>query len=512
MTRTWLAIALLSSYCPCSSLRAAAAVAEAQLIAWNDPAHIHYFNYQRYLIQAKLYGETEETWNKLNAEERRRKVNEGELFLKEKLKTAMVAAQLDPGSANLLKTVWGEQIDQAIQRVLVARNTGDSAQIDRALAQVHAVSRALAGTAFSWDKVFDGKPPSALVDLKNPDAEDFLAPKKAANFLDSLSAPDIQDALSTQKNFAKFLREKGTPAEAMPGLLAMYSVLSKATGPDREESKHVLPTVVKFLKDEKKIVLEDMEGALGFAVNGDYDKPEKVGITPLVKATDPLIVGKTLAHEFQHIYDMYTGRYYTLDSELRGFKTAVLYLNILKASAPLKYQELLNNDNDATRDIMQDAANYSSAYRQGVEKFAQAVAFGHHYSRWNEGVFFGRLPLKEAVDPTLGAPRELAALKSIRQEMKDSIGKLEKEQESIRGQRERKPSRELDKALEKITKDLYSARSRFNYYDTQVTIKELRVRRMESELAWLAKKARAEGAANGSFDLHLAVDQDYVLP
>jgi len=143
MTRTWLAIALLSSYCPCSSLRAAAAVAEAQLIAWNDPAHIHYFNYQRYLIQAKLYGETEETWNKLNAEERRRKVNEGELFLKEKLKTAMVAAQLDPGSANLLKTVWGEQIDQAIQRVLVARNTGDSAQIDRALAQVHAVSRAL---------------------------------------------------------------------------------------------------------------------------------------------------------------------------------------------------------------------------------------------------------------------------------------------------------------------------------------------------------------------------------
>ena len=53
-------------------------------IPYNDPAHIHFFRYQRYLLKKKLEGLAEESWEKLPAEERLNKLALGEAFLKKR--------------------------------------------------------------------------------------------------------------------------------------------------------------------------------------------------------------------------------------------------------------------------------------------------------------------------------------------------------------------------------------------------------------------------------------------
>ena len=65
-------------------------------------------------------------------------------------------------------------------------------------------------------------------------------------------------------------------------------------------------------------------------------------------------MGSVLAHEFEHIYDDYAGRIYTLDSELRGFKTNVLYTRVLRYASPENYKRLTETNDDNTRRQMKD--------------------------------------------------------------------------------------------------------------------------------------------------------------
>jgi len=272
-------------------------------------------------------------------------------------------------------------------------------------------------------------------------------------------------------------------------------------------------TVVTFLNDGKIIAFNPKgpPGALGVAVPGDYDRPERVEITPSVFGADPAVVGKTLAHEFQHIYDMYTGRYYTLDSEMRGFKVATLYFKTLKERSPDKYQALLASDDDTTRGIMRDVESYTKDFESSPVAFREAVST--RYQSRHEGVFMGRMSLRESVDPRLesGGVVDLATERSRLEVAAREVADLEKKQGEIRTRYLADPSsRDLARELEKITKDLALARSDRDRRDYMVTIKQVRLKRMESEVAWMDRIAAAKGRAPDAHDLTLAVDRSYI--
>ncbi len=482
---------------------------------WGDPKHIQFFRYQKYLTAHGLMGETKEGWAQQPKEQRRAKIVKAETFLREKYAHFIETSYLGLEDDRMLAAVWGPEMHKAIQTFHAAKSVGDPEQIKKARESVGGISRQVGNLAgIDLGKIFDGaeKKGDGLSALLNSETatKDYLAAEKKTDFLSALDSPEIKSHLATQKDFDKFLRDKGVPIDALPGLAAMYGVLTRAPKEQKEQLAHILPTVVRFLEDGKKIAMEEMRGALGFAVPGDYDEPKKVGITSAVKATDPLIVGKTLAHEFQHIYDMYTGRYYTIDSEMRGFKVASVYFEALKKVSPAKYEEMRGSNDDSTRAIVRDAETYAKALAEGQNEFHQAVAFGHGYSGWHEGVFMGRLPLREAINPITGAPRELDATRRLLADAKSEAASLEADQDRVRRQRDLKPSRELDRELERATKDLAVAREKVAVYDREATLKELRLRRMQSEASWLDGKT--QGATAEAFDLHLAVDRSYVTP
>mgnify|MGYP001561366355 CR=1 FL=1 len=476
---------------------------------FDDPEHIHFFRYQAYLRKNDHAGLDAEAWKKLGEGERAAKIKAGEDWLKNKFSVLMNAQNLNGDDSALLAAIWGKDVASATAAVGKALTLGDPEQIRMARQKVQGLVNNIGGASVDWAAIFDGEAPGVI---SAPDLPDPLKLKKEIGFLDSLDSKEVRAPLASKATFVSFLKKKGVPADALPPLAAIYDIFLQAKEPEKTEIAHILPTVVRFLNDRKKIVNEDMPGALGFAVPGEYDKPERVGITSALRTTDPIIAGKTIAHEFQHIYDMYTGRYYTIDSEMRGFKTAVLYFRVLKQTAPAKYSELLNSDDDQTRSIIVDAEQYSKALDQGPQPFFQAVAFGHNYSSWEQGVFQGRVPLREAVDPDLGAARELGSIRVLREQAKIKTAELEKKQEDIRKRREAAPSRDLDKELEKVTKDLAGARSQYTRYDSESTLKEIRLRRMQSEVDWMNKKTRKKGAPDEPFDLDLPVDKDYVIP
>ena len=476
---------------------------------FDDPEHAYFFRYQAYLRKNALAGLDDKAWKKLTLDERVDKIKIGEYWLKEKLSVLMSAEPLKDDDSNLLAAVWGKDVMSAAKAVSKALALGDPEQIRTARQKVQLLVKNIGGAEMDWAAIFDGAAPGAVT---APDVLDPLKLKKEFGFLDSLDSKEVRTPLASKATFVSFLKKKEVPADALPALAAMYDILSSAKGPERAETAHLLPTVIRFLSDGKKIMTEDMAGALGFAVPGEYDKPERVEITAAVRKTDPIIVGKTMAHEFQHIYDMYTGRYYTLDSELRGFKTAVLYYDILKQTAPTKHRELLESDNDDTRRNIAEAERYSNDYHQGPQVFFKTVAFGHGYSQWEQGGFYGRVPLREAVDPQLGAVRELGSFRHLREKAKANTALLEKKQAAIRKRREASPSRELDKELEKVTKDLADARSSHTAFDSASTLKEIRLRRMQSEVDWMNTKALKTGSPPEPFDLSLPVDKDYVIP
>ncbi|MBI5209368.1 MAG: hypothetical protein HY927_05275 [Elusimicrobia bacterium] len=502
--------------------RVADSSAAVQDILWNDPEHKAFFNYQAYLAklvkdrglaEGSLKYDTEASWKKLSKEERARRVEEGEAFLKKVFEEISTSGFTGMDQAAMVKAVWGEDVLKAVAGVMTARGIDDPAQVKAAMDALGKLKSKLGGVDVDWQGIFDGdkRGGSGYVDpVKKLAGKDYLKAEPGSPFLDSLAAPEVGKVLATKDSFAEFLKESKVAPAALPGMFAMYDVLTRAPEAERKEMAHILPTVVRFLQDGKSISLSQEEGVLGMAVPGRYDRPDMVAVTPAITEADPLIAGKTLAHEFQHIYDMYTGRYYTMDSELRGFKVAVLYGRSIKSASPDKYSELLNSDDDDTRGIMRDIESYSKAYDAGPQPFYQAVAVGHGYARWQEGVFMGRIPLREAVDPVTGAPRELEALRAMRRKAKEDIELLEKRQEEARA---RTPSRERDKELEKVSRDLLAARSEFNQHDTAVTIREIRLRRMQSEVQWVNKKSQAKGDKQPPpFDMSLSVDKDYVVP
>ena len=497
------------------SLRASSVVEdEKSPIPWGAPAHKLFFNYQGYLVAQKLYGETPASWAPLKAAEQRQKVKEVDEFLKAKLAKLLASDYLHDEDKALVKAVWGDEALAGVVRAAAAQRAGDPAQIKQAVEQTSKLVQRIGGAGIDWTGVFDGGM-SGVVGSEPSLTKDFLKPETKPGFLDSLSSPETRRILATQRSYGEFLEKHGVSPQALPGMLAMYQVLNGATGEEKAQTAHLLPTVVTFLKDDKKVVFDPQAGkdAYGFAVPGDYDHPEEVKITPLVAGADPALVGKTLAHEFQHIYDMYTGRYYTLDSEMRGFKVAAVYFRALKKEAPDKYKSLAASDNDATRNLVADVESYSKDLDESPQKFREAVAM--RYQNRDQGVFEGRMSLRETVDPRLesGAVVDLAMYRSRLETERKNVTDLEARQADVQRRLAAAPdSRGLDKDLEKTARDLAAARRMRDAIDQQVTIKQIRLKRMQSEVRWMDKAAAAAGREPAPYDLSLPVDAAYVTP
>lgn len=472
---------------------------------FDDPAHVHFFRYQLFLRKTDLDGLDAKGWAALSATARVDKIKEGEAHLAD-LFAKLLAGGVSEEQMILVQAVWGPEVAMGLSKVGLARQLDDPAQLEKALEGLKGLTAKVGGKVVDWDKLFDG----FLHRVETPaPVEDFTAPdKKEGAFLDKLQSPGIAKILSRREYYQDFLTQREVPPPAVPAMLALYDVLSKAKGPEKAQTAHILPTVVQFLRDGKKVELLDIGGALGMAFPGEYDRPEKVAISLTIKDADPLIAADTLAHEFQHIYDMYAGRYYTLDSELRGFKMDVMFHRVLQSASPEKYAQLKNSNDDTTRDAMIGNISLIKAYNEGPAAFGQHIAYGYGYNRWNEGTFMGRLPLKEAVDPNLGAARELAAQQEIVKRNRKELAVLEKRQEELRAKHRAGPSRDTERELEKATKDVSSLRTLLNYFDHNMTIAEMRLSRMNQEAKWAAQKS----GKDEPYDLNLAVDKEYVTP
>ena len=235
----------------------------------------------------------------------------------------------------------------------------------------------------------------------------------------------------------------------------------------------------------------------------DSDRPERVGITSAMRTSDPVMVGSVLAHEFQHIHDMYAGRYYTLDSELRGFKTNALFIEIMRKDPQLskKLDELMNSDDDSTRMTFRRDDEVGRALKRDPRAFADEVAFGQGYNRYFEGVFQGRLPLREAADAQIGLQRQVSAQKAL----------LEETRRQIADAKSRVAAAKDDRELEKANRDLSYYQRREISLQYQVTVGTLRVNRMTREVSWMDRRAAAQGQGAPPYDLSLPVDKDYVV-
>jgi hypothetical protein len=474
---------------------------------FDDPAHLHFFRYQAYLRKNGLDGLDAAAWKALGEAERAGRIKKGEEWLKDKLSALMSDQSPNPEDAALLSAVWGHDVAAAAQAVSKALKLGDPEQIRAAREKVQGLVKGVGGAAVDWSAIFDGAAPGAVI---APNLPDPLALKTETGFLASLGSKEVTAPLASKATFVEYLTKKQVPADAVPGLAAMYDVLTRGKDPEKAETAHILPTVVRFLNDGKKIVDEEMAGALGFAVPGDYDKPERVGITSEVRTTDPVMVGLTLAHEFEHIYDMYAGRYYTLDSELRGFKTEVMFLNIMKKDPQLskKYEELLNSDDNGTRSNFQDEANVVAAYGESPQAFADMVAFGHGYNKYTGGTFQGRLTVREATDPQMGLQRQISAQNGLLERYHAQSEALQNRLAEIRTH---PSSLANDKDLEKTTNDLAASQMSEISLRKQAAISTLRLGRMTRERAWMDQRAAASGDSPPAYDLSLPVGKDYVV-
>lgn len=490
------------------STRPAPGAARPSDVPWDDAAHIRYFRYQVFLTSKGLVGETREGWTRQTAAERARKAAEGEEFLRGRLAELLQKPHLSEEDNALLKAVWGEQTAAAVGRVATARRVDDPRQVELALRSV----RSLVGPAaekVDWNLLFDGTRPDAA---GPPDAArvDPLAVERKPPFLESLASREVQAVLANRRTYADFLRRYNVPAQAQPAMLAMYDVITKAGPAERQELSHILPTAVHFLREGKPIVMENMEGALGFAVPGQFDTAERVGITQAGAAADPVVVADILTHEFQHVYDMYTGRYYSLDSELRGFKSEVAFYRALRTASPAKLAEMQSSDDARTRHHAGNWSLLESRLAAGPRDFCDHVAFGHGYNHYHGAVFSGRLPLREALQDR-AAPAQLAARERLRDDALRGIALLEARQKQLLAVVAQSPTRANEKELQKTTEDLASARAGYNHYDQQVVIDRMRIARMQSEVAWLDRRSSSKKDPD-PYDLHLQVDASYAQP
>ncbi len=479
---------------------------------FDDPAHLHFFRYQAYLRRSGLYGLDAAAWKSLSEKERAAKIKAGEEWLRDKLGKLMSARSLYGADTELLSAVWGPDVAVAAAAAGKALKLGDPEQIRAAREKISGLVKNVGGAAADWGAIFDkSRSRDAVEKLNLPDP---LALKKKSDFLASLESKDVRTPLASKASFVSFLKEKSVPDIAVPGLAAMYDVLSRAKEPEKSETAHLLPTVVRFLNDGKKIQegeLNDDGSALGFAVSGEYDEPQRVVITSLSRNSDSVEIGLVLAHEFEHVYDMYAGRYYTLDSELRGFKTEVMFRNIMKKDPRMskKLDELMDSDDDATRNYFQERANVAAAYESSPRAFAEMVAFDYGYNRYLGGGFFsGRLTLREAADPETGFQRQISAQNAMLKLYRKKSETLQARLEDIR----RRPSSIAnERDLQKTTKDLAQAQIRETKLRQAALLGTLRLGRMQRERAWMDLRAAASGQSPPAYDLSLPVGKDYVV-
>ncbi|MBI5209947.1 MAG: hypothetical protein HY927_08245 [Elusimicrobia bacterium] len=132
-----------------------AAVTEAD-IAFGDPAHKVFFNYQGFLAQHKSGGEMAETWKLLAAPERLKKVREGEAFL-EKLHGELLAKPtLTAEEQGLLQAVWGKEETAGIRddthHAAIAKEGSAPKEM------VNSLSKKIGGFQGkgNWNQMFDG--------------------------------------------------------------------------------------------------------------------------------------------------------------------------------------------------------------------------------------------------------------------------------------------------------------------------------------------------------------------
>lgn len=489
-------------------------------IEWLDPRHSKFFSYHAYLAVmrgARSLGR--EDWEKLDGAAQHKRVAEDEKFLMDRFEALIRAhSRLSKDDQEFVSSIWGEDVASALAAVGNARhdpNLSPAARESMLKERLEALKETAtrAGGSFDWRRIFDGaQAPSGSMPehVEREAATDHAAARRVETFLESLASPEVRRVLASKKSFVAFLNEREVPAVALPSLGAVYDVMSRAPEKEREELRHILPTIVQFLKDGKKIELENMPGAAGFAVPGDYDVPQMVGVTTELGKLDPLVAAShIITHEFQHIYDMYVGRHYTIDSEMRGFKSAVLFYSALKKSSPGRYEQLARGADEESRQYIKFAEMYGEEYHKGPHQFHDCIAYRINYNQWHEGVFNGRVPLREAVTP-LGAPRQLAARRAHVDDLRAQVAKLEVEQEALRRRRGSGPSsRALDNDFERVVRDLRSARSTLANKQREADVQEMRIQRMQSEVAWLDKKG---GPGVEPFDLRLSVDKTYMTP
>jgi len=501
----------------------------AQSIPWMAPAHVQFFRYQVYLKDffkrqgAKdLPYQTPDSWAALKPEEQAAKVKEGEKLLQDRFSDLSSRSYLSPDDEELVKAVWGDQAGAMLKDLVVARSLGDPSVVEQARKKVDDLAKKLhiARDGKDGRQVFDGGSISvegALDATTEEKQDDPLAVKKAAPFQKSLKAIEVKEALASQKSFDAFIGRQDfeqVSRDARPALRSMYAVLTQAKGPEESETSHIMPTVVRFIMDGHKVVMAGCGaegGALACAVPDEYGGPSEIHVTPLIREADPIAVGDVLAHEYEHVYDQYTGRFYTLDSELRGFKTNVLYGRILKRVAPKKYEELLNG-NDATRQTLTEMGWADEAYSEGPERFEQEIGLGHQYTRVTQGyVAEARLPLSRATDPEQydGVPKQLAAALKLRADAKRRLDALEAQRDRLAMADRTGGSVESDKQFEQVSRDLGMERALYDSYDRMANTYQLQLSRLKHEADWLAAKSAAKGQAASSYDLNLSVDDGY---
>lgn len=480
-------------------------------VAWLASSHKAFFNYQIFLLSHGLKGVSDKEWSAMSAADQREKIGDDEKFLHDWLEAHISQPdKMTDRDHEMVVAVWGEPMARQMDAVRAAETTKDPRQQEHALkgvAELAAVAGMpidLQGAAFTGEG--RGGPPGAL-------PHDYLAVKEKQGFLSALKDQDTAGVLESQHSFNQFINERVQTGQivpiAGPGLEAMYQVLSKAEGKEKAEVGHILPTVVHFLKEGKKIGYDEKESdAFAYAGEGEYDSAERVNVTGQLKTADPVLVGDTLAHEFQHVYDDYAGRRYSVDSEMRGFKVEVMFMRVLQKAAPEKYKSLTNGS-DEERRYMTDVERSAKAYEKGPKAFNVEVAWGHHYTKAdvNSTIAEGRFPLLDAVDPRFGTVQALGAAKELRDNRQKEAADLQKQVDALAAKLKVSRSRALEADYEKAVTDLDNAKSRAREYDNEVGLREMRLRRMQAEAAWLKKKD-----PKASYDLFLPVDDGYVTP
>lgn len=99
-------------FCAASYLRdyslPRAQAADAADIPFDDPAHLPFFNHQKFLTQRGENGITPENWQKLSQADRMQALAKDEVYLSEKYKELSAKPALTSSESSLFQAVWGE--------------------------------------------------------------------------------------------------------------------------------------------------------------------------------------------------------------------------------------------------------------------------------------------------------------------------------------------------------------------------------------------------------------------